>query len=76
MEAPHALSVLLEVKGVRPLDFIHDQLMDRRRSQLLTVFDYFNREALGIEADFSLRADRVIRILEQIFSWRGKPRII
>jgi putative transposase len=33
----------------------------------------FNREGLGIEADFSLPAVRVIRALDQIIEWRGKP---
>ncbi len=40
------------------------------------MIDDFNREALGIEADFSLPAERLIRVLEQIISWRGTPRVI
>ena len=55
---------------------MHDQLVDRRPFRLLNVIDDFNREALGIEADFSLPAERLIRTLEQIISWRGKPRVI
>jgi putative transposase len=43
---------------------------------MLDVIDDFNREALGIEAGFSLPAERLIRVLEQIISWRGKPRVI
>ena len=35
-----------------------------------------NREALGIEIDFSLPAEQVIRALEQIIDWRGKPAAI
>ncbi|MFN4267189.1 MAG: DDE-type integrase/transposase/recombinase, partial [Aquabacterium sp.] len=31
---------------------------------------------LGIEVDFSLPALRVIRALEQIIQWRGKPQVI
>ena len=31
---------------------------------------------LGIEVDLSLPAARVIRSLEQIIEWRGKPRVI
>ena len=34
----------------------------------------FNRERLGIEADFSLPALRVIRALDQIIEWRGKTK--
>jgi len=40
------------------------------------VIDDFNREALGIEVDFSLPSTRVIRTLEQIIDWRGKPVVI
>ena len=32
----------------------------------LNVLDYFNREGLGIEVDFSLPAERVIRSLNRI----------
>ena len=40
------------------------------------VIDDFNREALGIEVDFSLPSERVIRSLEQIIEWRGKPGVL
>ena len=40
------------------------------------MIDDFNREGLGIEADFSLPAIRVIRSLEQIMLWRGRPEAI
>ena len=55
------------------MDFMHDQLADRRSIRLLNVIDDFNREGLGIEVDFSLPAERVIRTLDQIIEWRGKP---
>lgn len=55
------------------MDFMHDQLEDSRCFRLLNVIDDFNREALGIEVDFSLPAERVIRTLNQIIEWRGKP---
>lgn len=58
------------------MDFMHDQLEDGRSIRLLNVIDDFNREALGIEVDFSLPAQRVIRVLEQIMQWRGKPQVI
>jgi len=37
--------------------------------------DDFNREGLGIEVDLSLPAERVIRALDQIIEWRGKPSL-
>jgi putative transposase len=58
------------------MDFMHDQLADGRSIRLFDVIDDFNREALGIEIDFSLPSERVIRALRQIISWRGRPRAI
>ena len=58
------------------MDFMHDQLEDGRSIRLLNVIDDFNREALGIEVDFSLPSERVIRALKQIIAWRGKPQVI
>ena len=58
------------------MDFMHDQLQDGRSFRLLNVIDDFNREALGIEVDFTLPSERVIRALNQIIEWRGKPRAI
>jgi putative transposase len=50
--------------------------MDGRAFRLLNVPDDFNREGLGIEVDFSLPAERVIRSLNRIIEWRGKPETI
>ena len=47
-----------------------------RAFRLLNVLDDFNREGLGIEVDFSLPAERVIRSLNRIIEWRGKPASI
>jgi len=55
---------------------MHDQLADGRSIRVLNVIDDFNREALGIEIDFSLPSERVIRTLRQIIDWRGRPRAI
>ena len=49
-----------------------DRLGDGRAFGLLNVLDDFNREGLGIEVDFSLPAERVIRSLDRIIEWRGK----
>lgn len=47
------------------MDLMHDQLEDG-----------FNREALGIEVDFSLPTLRVIRALTQVLAWRDKRQVI
>ncbi len=58
------------------MDFMHDQLSDGRSIRLFNVIDDFNREGLGIEVDFSLPSERVIRSLERIIEWRGQPQRI
>ena len=55
---------------------MHDQLQDGRSIRLFNMIDDFNREALGIEVDFSLPSERVVRSLDQIITWRGKLCVI
>jgi putative transposase len=55
------------------IDFMSDSLVDGRKFRLLNVLDDFNRESLAIEVDTSLPSLRVIRVLEQLISKRGKP---
>lgn len=75
-EKPEPLSVPEAINEVWSMDFMHDQLSDGRSFRLFNVLDDFNREGLGIEADFSLPSERVTRVLDQIIEWRGKPRAI
>ncbi|UHH10128.1 IS3 family transposase [Luteimonas fraxinea] len=75
-EKPEPLSVPESINQVWSMDFMHDQLSDGRSFRLFNVLDDFNREGLGIEVDLSLPAARVIRSLEQIIEWRGKPNSI
>ena len=58
------------------MDFMHDQLADGRSIWLFNVIDDFNREGLGIEVSFSLPSEFVIRSLDRIIEWRGKPAAI
>jgi putative transposase len=75
-EKPEALQVPEAINDTWSMDFMHDQLSDGRSFRLLNVIDDFNREGLGIEVDFSLPTLRVIRSLNQIIEWRGKPKVI
>ena len=75
-EKPEVLAVPQGINQVWSMDFMHDQLADGRTFRLFNVIDDYNREALGIEIDFSLPSERVIRELKQIISWRGKPEVI
>jgi putative transposase len=52
---------------------MQDQLSDGRCIRLFNLIDDFNREALAIDVDFSLPALRLIRSLEQVIEWRGRP---
>ena len=56
------------------LDFMSDSLESGRTFRTLNVIDDFNREALWIEVDTSLPAERVIRVLEILALWRGYPQ--
>lgn len=49
------------------------KLTDGRPFRTFNVLDDFNREGLGIEIDISLASSRVIRSLNYIIEWRGKP---
>ena len=55
-------------------DFMSDCLWSGRRFRTFNVMDDYNREALRIEIDTSLPAARVIRALEELIEWRGKPQ--
>ena len=75
-DKPQALTVPGRINEVWSMDFMHDMLDDGRAIRLFNVLDDFNREALAIEIDFSLPSKRVIRVLNQLFEWRGQPSVI
>ena len=75
-EKPDVLAVPQRRNEVWSMDFMHDQLSDGRCIRLFNLIDDFNREALAIDVDFSLPALRVIRSLQQVIEWRGKPLTI
>jgi putative transposase len=73
---PQTLVVPKQRNQTWSLDFMSDALSNGRTFRTLNVIDDFNREALWIEVDTSLPAERVVRVLEQLLSWRGKPTSI
>lgn len=75
-EKPDELAVPRQINEVWSMDFMHDCLEDGRNFRTFNVIDDYNREGLGIEVDLSLPALRVIRALDRIIEWRGKPRAI
>jgi putative transposase len=72
-DKPEALQVPQQANQVWSMDFMSDSLADGRSLRTFNVVDDYNREGLGIEVDLSLPSARVIRSLEQIIEWRGKP---
>jgi putative transposase len=58
------------------MDFVKDALVDGRKFRALTVVDTFSREAVLIEADFSLTGKKVARALEQLSRTRPMPQFI
>jgi len=58
------------------LDFMSDSLANGRAIRTLNVIDDYNREALWIEVDTSLPAERVVRVLEGLLLWRASPQQI
>lgn len=75
-ERPQALAVPAQINKTWSMDFMHDRLDDGRSIRVFNVIDDHNREALGVEVDFSLPSERVIRSLKNIIEWRGKPHTI
>lgn len=58
------------------MDFMRDALGDGRPFRTFNVIDVGSRESLCIEVDFSLPAERVVRVLDQIVEERGCPEEI
>ena len=75
-DRPDPLDVPRQINTVWSIDFMHDALANGRTFRTFNVLDDYNREGLGIEVDFGLPGRRIIRVLDQIIEWRGKPKVI
>ena len=71
-----ALRVPAQANQTWSLDFMSDSLSNGRAFRTLNVIDDYNREALWIEVDTSLPAERVVRVLETLLLERTTPRCI
>ncbi len=58
------------------MDFMADQLFDGRPYGILTVIDGHTREALATVPRTSLRAYRVVEVLDRLAAERGRPRTL
>jgi putative transposase len=70
------LDVPAEPNRMWAMDFMHDTLFCGRRFRTFNLIDEGAREALAIEVDSSLPAERVVRVLEQIKESRPLPEQI
>ena len=75
-EYPGVLDVCTAENQVWSMNFMNDQLVSGETVRIFNVIDDYSREGLGIEVDLSLPAARVIRTLDRIIEWRGKPSAI
>jgi len=58
------------------MDFMSDSLMSGRKFRVFNIIDDFNREALCVEANYSMGGNFVVNILERIIREKGKPKFI
>ena len=58
------------------MDFVFDELASGRRVKTLTVVDDCSKEAVQIAVDTSIPALYVTRVLDQVKTERGLPKVI
>ncbi len=57
-------------------DFVMDRTDDGRRLKMLAIVDEYTRECLSIEAERSIKARDVVKVLAKLFELRGEPAFI
>ena len=58
------------------MDFVSDQIVDRRRFRVLNVVDDFTRKSWASEVARSIPGERVTRVLDRIATERGYPKAV
>ena len=70
---PVQLSVQDSINQCWSIDFMSDSLWCGRVFRTFNMVDDYNREALAIEVDLNLPAERIIRVMDRVAAWRGYP---
>ena len=69
----HPMAVAARANAEWAMDFMADTLDQGRRFRTLNILDEGGREALAIVIDTSIPGTRVVRTLDRLVQWRGKP---
>jgi len=75
-DRPDPLGEATAINQVWSKDFISDSLADGCSLRTFNVIDNYNLAGLCIDVDVSLPSERVIRSLENLIEWPGKPAAI
>jgi putative transposase len=62
--------------SILAMDFVHDQLANGRKFCVLTVIDKWHRQCVALQADFSLRGQSVVDVMNEIAISRELPYAI
>ena len=71
-----ALDKLASTNQVWCMDFVHDQLGSGEGFRTLNILDEFSRESLCMHSDRSIASKQVIKLLDDLTDFRGKPKSI